>query len=91
LFSSQRAPFRSRHAHHEPSYPAAFRPVTCFRKEIQRRPLVTSDGGTLRLREIEQRLRVAGRLAGCIRDYAIPISSFMRSPPFLAMGREAVA
>lgn len=30
--------------------------------------LLSSDGGVLLLREIEQRLRVAERLAGCIRD-----------------------
>jgi hypothetical protein len=30
--------------------------------------LLSCDGGVLLLREIEQRLRVAERLAGCIRD-----------------------
>jgi len=34
--------------------------------------LLSSDGGVLMLREIEQRLRVADRLAGCIEDPRVP-------------------
>jgi hypothetical protein len=34
--------------------------------------LLSSDGGVLMLREIEQRLRVADRLAGCIEDPRAP-------------------
>jgi Transposase DDE domain group 1 len=34
--------------------------------------LLSSDGGVLMLREVEQRLRVADRLAGCIEDQRAP-------------------
>ena len=34
--------------------------------------LLSSDGGVLALREVEQRLRVADRLAGCIKDPRSP-------------------
>ena len=34
--------------------------------------LLSSDGGILALREAEQRLRVADRLAGCIEDPRAP-------------------
>src|SRR3954454_24259659 len=34
--------------------------------------LMSSDGGLLVLREVEQRLGIAGRLAGCIRDPRAP-------------------
>ena len=34
--------------------------------------LLSSDGGVLVLREVEQRLRVANRLADCIRDPRAP-------------------
>src|ERR1039458_4981081 len=34
--------------------------------------LLSADGGVLMLREIEQRLRVADRLAGCIEDPRAP-------------------
>lgn len=42
--------------------------------------LLSSDGGTLALREVEQRLRVADRLAGCIEDPVRPIRSRTLSP-----------
>ena len=34
--------------------------------------LLSSDGGILVLREIEQRLRIAGRMAACIKDPRAP-------------------
>lgn len=34
--------------------------------------LLSSDGGVLALRELEQRLRVAGRLVACIEDPRAP-------------------
>ena len=34
--------------------------------------LLSSDGGVLLLREVEQRLRVADRLAACIKDPRAP-------------------
>src|SRR4051794_27368018 len=44
-------------------------------REIEARfdgALMSSDGGLLVLREIEQRLGIAGRLAACIRDPRAP-------------------
>ena len=37
--------------------------------------LLSSDGGVLALREVEQRLRIADRLAACVVDRARPIRS----------------
>ena len=34
--------------------------------------LLSSDGGVLMLREVEQRLRIADRFAGCIEDQRAP-------------------
>ena len=34
--------------------------------------LLSSDGGVLMLREVEQRLRIADRFAGCIKDPRAP-------------------
>ena len=34
--------------------------------------LLSSDGGVVVLREVEQRLRVAARMAGCIKDPRAP-------------------
>ena len=42
--------------------------------------LLSSDGGVLMLREVEQRLRIADRFAGCIEDPRDRIRSRMRSP-----------
>jgi hypothetical protein len=48
--------------------------------------LLSSDGGILVLREVEQRLRVADRMAACIKDPACLIRSRTRSPTSSAFG-----
>ena len=42
--------------------------------------LLSSGGGILVLREVEQRLRVADRIAACIEDPRVLIRSRTRSP-----------
>ena len=48
--------------------------------------LLSSDGGVLALREVEQRLRVADRLAACLVDPARPIRSRTAWRTSLAFG-----
>jgi hypothetical protein len=65
------APFFGDHIRHVRSYAGAARPVTCFGKKVVVNfdgGLLSSDGGVLALREIEQRLRVAERMAACLKD-----------------------
>ena len=57
------------------SYAAVARLVTCGAKKIIAQfdgGLLSSDAGVLVLREVEQRLRVAERMAACIVDPRAP-------------------
>jgi hypothetical protein len=47
---------------------------------------LSSDGGLLVLREIEQQLNVADRLAACIDDPRDPVAPCIRSPTSSASG-----
>jgi hypothetical protein len=67
------------HARRARSYAAPARPVT-GRSPVEGKPIIarfdggslSSDGGLLALREVEDRLGVAQRLAACIEDPRAP-------------------
>src|SRR5271166_872632 len=67
--------FQVSHTRHERSYAAAAGLSSVSGKPVVVKfdgGLLSSDGGILALREIEQRLRVADRLAACVVDPRAP-------------------